>query len=185
MPRAQPLQQPLQRRQVEDVLQAFAIGLEDDREGRILARDLEEGLRLQPLLPKRRPLVGPPPRDQQRPRRVLAKARPEERRVADLVDDQVLDLLGIDQHEVAGRRGVGVGEVDRDPVVRPDRVGVEAERLAHAGRQRQRPGRVHAGSERRQDAEPPVADLVAEALDHHGSVRWNRAGRSFLLSQEA
>ena len=178
------MQQPLEGRQVEDVLQALAVGLEDDREGRVLARDLEERLRLQPLLPKRRPLIGPPPRNQQRPRRVLAEARSEERRVADLVDDQVLDLLGIDQHEVAGRRGVGVGEVDRDPVVRPDRVGVEAERLAHAGRERERPGRVHPGSERRQDAEPPVADLVAEALDDDRPVGRKSAGRRGLLAQE-
>ena len=55
--RAQPAEQPLQRRQVEDVLQALAVRLEDDREARVLARDLEQPLRLEPLLPERRPLA--------------------------------------------------------------------------------------------------------------------------------
>src|SRR5207237_843149 len=59
LPCAQPLEQLLQRRQVEDVLQALPIGLEDDRKGAVTARDLEQPLRLQPLLPERRALVGP------------------------------------------------------------------------------------------------------------------------------
>ena len=184
LPRPQSLQQPLQRRQVEDVLQALAVGLEDDRESRVLPRHLEQRLGLQSLLPERRPLIRSPARDQQRPRGVLAEACAEERRVADFVDDQLLDLLGIDQDEVARRRRVGVGQMDRDPVVRPDRVGVEPERLANAGRERQPPGRVHPGAERRQDAEPPVADLVTETLDHDRPVGWKRARSRSLLAQE-
>src|SRR5262249_37489771 len=62
--RAEPAEQPLQRRQIEYVLQALAVGLEHDREARILARDLEEALCLEPLLPERRPLTGPPARDE-------------------------------------------------------------------------------------------------------------------------
>ena len=57
LPRAQALQQPLQRRQVEDVLQALAVGLEHDRERRVAARDLQQRLRLQALLPERRALA--------------------------------------------------------------------------------------------------------------------------------
>jgi hypothetical protein len=74
--------------------------------------------------------------------------------------------------------------MDRDPVVRPDRVGVEPERLANAGRERQRPGRVHPGAERRQDAEPPVADLVSKTLDDDRAIRRHGSGRAFLLPQE-
>src|SRR5204862_4369940 len=107
-PRAETVEQPLERRQVEDVLQALAVGLEHDREGWVLARDLEQRLRLQALLPERRPLVGPPARDQEGAGGVLTEPRPEERRLADLVDDQVLDLLRIDRDEVARRRRVGV-----------------------------------------------------------------------------
>ncbi len=52
-----------------------------------------------------------------------------------------------------------------DAVVGPDRVGLEAEALADARRQRQAPGGVHAPAVGREHAQPPVADLVAEALD--------------------
>ena len=38
-------------------------------------------------------------------------------------------------------------------------------------RERERPRRVHPRAERRQDADAPVADLVAEALDDDGPVR--------------
>ena len=184
LPRAQALQQPLQRGQVEDVLQALAVGLEHDRERRVAARDLQQRLRLQALLPERRALAGPAARDQQRAARVLAEARAEERRVAELLRDELLDLLGLEQHLVDRRRRVGVGQVDRDPVVRPDRLRLEAERLAQPRAERQRPRRVHAAAERREDAEPPVADLVAEALDHDRAVGRNRAGRGLLLAQE-
>src|SRR5207302_4804074 len=41
LPRRRGLQEPPQRRQVEYVLQALAVGLEDDRERAVAARDLE------------------------------------------------------------------------------------------------------------------------------------------------
>src|SRR5262249_6460521 len=46
------------------------------------------------------------------------------------------------------------------------------------------PRRVHTGAERRQHADAPVADLVAELLDHDRAVRGHRAGRLGLLVQE-
>src|SRR5262249_28779858 len=103
LPRAQALEQALQRGQVEDVLETLAVGLEHDRKGWVFPSHLEKGLRLQPLLPERRSLVGPAPRDQQRTRGVLAEPCPEEGRVADLVDDQLLDLLWVDDDDVARR----------------------------------------------------------------------------------
>ena len=51
-------------------------------------------------------------------------------------------------------------------------------------RERQRPRRVHARAERREDADAPVADLVAEALDDDGAVRRHGAGRVLLLAEE-
>jgi hypothetical protein len=60
--------------------------------------------------------------------------------------------------------------VERYAVVRPDRLHLELLRIADARRERERPRRVHARAERREDADSPVADLVAEALDHDGLV---------------
>ena len=178
------LEEPAERGQVEDVLEHLAVGLEHDREVRVAAGDLQEALRLEPLLPERRPLAGPAARDQERARRVLAEARAEERRPADLGDDEVLQLLRADEQLLLGRRRVRVGQVERDAVVRPDEVDLEPERLAQARGERQRPGRVHAGAERREDAEAPVADLVAEALDDDRAVRREHAGRLLLLAEE-
>ena len=59
-----------------------------------------------------------------------------------------------------------------------------AERLAQPRGERQRPRRVHAAAERREDADAPVADLVAEALDDDRPVGRHRAGRACLLAQE-
>ena len=42
--------------------------------------------------------------------------------------------------------------------------------VAQARAERHRPRRVHARAERRQDADAPVADLVAEALDDDRAV---------------
>ena len=50
-------------------------------------------------------------------------------------------------------------------------------------RQRQAPGGVDAAAERAQHADPPVPDLVAEALDHDRAVARHDAGRLLLLAQ--
>src|SRR3984885_13634012 len=42
---------------------------------------------------------------------------------------------------------------------------------------------MEASAERAQDAQPPVADLVAEALDDDRSVRWDHARGVLLLAQ--
>ena len=115
---------------------------------------------------------------------VLAKARAEERRAGQLADHELLDLLGVDHQILGRRRRVGIGQVQCDPVVRPDRVHLDAERLAQASGERERPRRVHASAERRQQADAPVADLVAEALDHDGAVGRDDARRGRLLVQE-
>jgi hypothetical protein len=60
--------------------------------------------------------------------------------------------------------------VHDDPVVGVDRVGFEAELVADPRAEGQRPGGVDAPAERRQHAQPPVADLVAEALDDDRAV---------------
>src|SRR5207253_2842361 len=152
--RAQPLQQPLQRGQVEDVLQALAIGLEDDWERAVAARDLKQSLRLEALLPQRRALVRAATRDQQRAGCVLAETRAEKRALPHLLHDELLDLVRRDQDLVGRRRRIGIRQMQRDAVVRPDRLHLEPERLAEPGGEGKRPRSVHARAERRQDAEP-------------------------------
>ena len=114
------MQDAPERREVEDVLQALAIGLEHDRERAVRPRDLEQALRLEALLPERRPLAGPPARDEQRAGGVLAEARAEERRLPHLLDDELLDLVRLDEQVGERRRDVRVGKVEGDPVVRPE-----------------------------------------------------------------
>ena len=57
-PRADRLEQPAQARQLQVLIEAFAKGLDDDREIGKLAHDLEQVLRPQPLQPERGPLGG-------------------------------------------------------------------------------------------------------------------------------
>ena len=74
--------------------------------------------------------------------------------------------------------------MQRDAVVRPERLRLDVERVAKPGRERHRPRRVHAPAERREDADAPVADLVSEALDDDRPVGRDDAGRRLLLAEE-
>src|SRR6266508_1993654 len=56
--------------------------------------------------------------------------------------------------------------------------------VAPAGSEGQRPRRVHAGAEWRQDADAPVADLVPEALDDDGAVRRDGSSRRLLIVEK-
>ena len=111
------------------------------------------------------------------------KREPNSALPASSCDDELLHLVRIDEHVARRRRRLRVREVERDPVVRPDRGDLQAEGGAQAGGERERPGRVHAAAEGREDAEPPVADLVAEALDDDRPVGRKRARRLLLLAQ--
>ena len=188
----QAAQQLLQAGDVEHVLEALAVGLEHDREVVVAAGDLEQVLGLEPLLPEWRAPAGVGARDQQRARCVLAKARAEQGGAAELGGDGLLDLVGLEQHELADRLPAGagldvvaveVGQVQHDPVVGGDRVGFEAEALAKARGQGERPGGVGAPAVGGEDAQPPVADLVAEALEHDRSLAGEHARGGELLAQ--
>ena len=180
----QPAQHLLEAAEVEDVAQALAVGLEDHREVAVALGHLEQGLGLQPLLPQRRALARVGARDEQGAGGVLAEAGAEQRAAGQLAHDELLELVGVDEHELGPGRLVGVGQVDDDPVVGPDGVGLEAELVADAGAEGQAPGRVHAAAERAEHAHAPVADLVAEALDHHRAVAGHHARGRLLLAQE-
>jgi hypothetical protein len=110
--------------------------------------------------------------------------RGEQRRAAELAHDQVLGVVRVgEQQLVDGAVLETLGQPQRDAIVGPDGVQVEAEPLANGATDRQRPRRVHPTAERGQHAHPPVAELVAEALDHHGAIAGHRARGGFLLGQ--
>ena len=179
----QSAEQLSQRDQVEMISQQLAVGLEQDRERAVALGDREQRLRAQPLLPERRALARPPARDQQRPRSALAEARAEQRRAAELADDEILDAVRIDRHELVRRERVGIGEVEDDAVVRPQRMRLDAVLLAQQRSQCESPGRMYARAEGREHAQAPVADLVAEALDDDRAVGGQDAGGRLLLPQ--
>jgi hypothetical protein len=74
--------------------------------------------------------------------------------------------------------------VTSNPVVGPDRLHLEAERVAQPRAERERPGRVHPRAERREDADAPVTDLVAEALDDDRAVGGHRPRRGLLVGKK-
>ena len=174
-----------QRRDVENILEALAIRLEHDRELRILAGDLEERGAPLALLPQGRPAIGAPARQQQRPGRAFAEAAREQRRRSETVDHQVLDLVGLEQDRVGRRCLVGLGQTHDDAVVRVHRLDLEPEPLADPRLDRLRPRRVHLRTEGRVDADAPVAELVAKALDHDRAVVGQHAGGLALLVEIA
>ena len=174
-----------QRRQVEDVAQDLAVGLEDDREAGVLLRRAEQLLGAEPLGVERHALAGAPPRQEQGARRVLAEVAGEQRRPRQLGGDRLLDAIGI-RHEplplewpLRGRQAEG------DPVVVPQDLDRRAERRPELGLDGQRPRCVHPRPERGEDADPEVAELVAEALDGDGAVGRQRAGRLALFRHVA
>ncbi len=209
--RLEPAQQRLEPGHVEDVLQALAHGLEHDREGRVAGGDLEQRRRPLPLLPQRLAAVGAPARQQQGAGRALAEPRREQRGPAEPVGDPLLHRRRLDQERLqhlgpvgaAGRLrvvqrgtvtrvavelatpgpGVEVGHAQHDAVVGGHRLHVEPVRLAHRAAQGERPRRVHLGAEGGVHDDPPVAELVAEALDHDGAVVGQVAGGRALLAQ--
>ena len=179
------LQHLLQRRQIEHVLQAGAIRLQHDGEAGIAQRRRHQVLRLQPLRPQGAARVRAPPGQQQRARRVLAEVRGEQRRPRQLLQHQLLDLLGLGHQRRQGRGLVGAREAQHDAVVAPQALHLEAGGGAQARLQRQGPRRVDSRPERRQDADAPVAQLVAEALDGQLAVGGQRARRRALVRHVA
>ena len=70
-----------------------------------------------------------------------------------------------------------------DAVVGGDHVGLHAEALTHARGQREPPGGVYAPAVGGEHAQPPVADLIAKALEHDGALAGQHARGGLLLLQ--
>ena len=188
--RVQAAQQRLQARHVEHVAQALAVGLEHDREVGVArgrpragsgpsaaaataacagpdrrAGSAARGRRSRGSARRTAPSRRARRRPRARPPRARAAAARRRR-------GQRLGLLGVE-----------VGQVQDDAVVGPDRVGLQAEALAHARGERQAPGGVDAAAVGREHAQAPVADLVAEALEHDRAVARQHARGVLLLAQ--
>ena len=180
-----PAQDLVERGQVEDVLQALAVRLEHDRELRVPARDLQQALRLQALLPERRALSGTTAGDEERAGGVLPEAGAVQRRLRELAragaprprpGSRARSASG-GGTSASGKWSAIPSSDHNDWTSRPS----ESRRRA---RKRHRPRRVHATAVRRKDADAPVPDLVAEALDDDRPVGRDDAGRGLLLAQE-
>ncbi len=189
---------------VEDVLEALADRLQNDRERAELARHLQKLGGALPLLPQRRALAGVAARQEQRAGGALAEAGREQGRAAHLVGDDLVDLALLED-DVGGAHGglfgvvlpahldrllvqqvqahqVGVRKAQHDAVVGVHDLRVHAVPLGELGAERQRPRGVHLGAEGGVHHHPPVAELVAEALhDDRPVVRDMAAGLALLL----
>ena len=181
--RARRAQRVLQRGHVEDVAQALAIGLEHGGERSVTRRHGEEVGRALALLPQRGARARPASRQQQRPSRDLAELRGEKRAGAQLPHDELLDLVGRRQEQRRIRWLVCFRHAHHEPVVAPHRLDVEAALAAEARDDGEAPGDEHAPAERREDADAPVAELVAAALDDDRAVIGNDAGGGTLIGE--
>ena len=115
-------EQALEALDVEDVAQALAIRLEQDRKTGVAGGDREQVGRSSPLQPQGRAPTRVPPRQQQRSGRVFAEVGREEGRGAQLPDDLILDLFRAGKQPVHGGRFVRFGEAKHDSVVAPDQI---------------------------------------------------------------
>ena len=192
---------------VEDVLEALADRLQDDREGAELAGHLEQLGGALALLPQRGALAGAAARQQQGAGGALAEPGGEQRRAAHLVGDDLVDLALVEERRRRAPTGacsasnvraaacvgllveqvqahqIGVGQPQHDAVVGVHDLRVHAVPLGEPGAERQRPRGVHLGAEGGVDDDPPVAQLVAEALDDDRAVVGDMAAGLALLVQ--
>ena len=178
-----PAEDITQGRQVEDVREDLAIGLDEDREAAVARGDGEQIGGSLALLPQRRPGARPATRQEERPSGVLPEPAGEQGAAGHLADDQVLQLIRIGKEErfEHARGDLAVRQPDRDPVVGPDRLDLGPEPLADPGLQRERPRRMDPATEWRQQDEPPVTELVAESLDDDPPIGRQRADHLALV----
>ena len=160
-------EQLAERGEVEDVREALAVGLEQDREARVAARHGEQVRGALTLLPQRRAAAGAAAGQQQRTGRTLPEAGGEHRGVRDLVEHEVVDLLHGRQEDLERRRLVRLGQAQRRSRRRRRSSVRRTRALPAAGADRHGPRRVHPSAVRREQTDPPVPDLVPEPLHDH------------------
>ena len=183
LPAAQVGQRRDERRHVEEIAQALAVRLEQHRKRSVTRGDGEQIGGALALLPQRRPHPGPPLRQEQRSRGVLAKLRREQRGRAELPHHQRLHFVRIRDEQPRIGRLIDIRKPHDEPVVSPQRFDVGARFLADLRGRRHRPRRVNPAAARREDAHPPVAQLVAHALDDDGGRVGDGACRRHLIAE--
>ena len=135
------------------------------------------------LRPERAAAARVPPRQEKGPRGVLAKARREERGLAEVPHDDVLDLVGRRKEQRRVGRLVGLRDPEHHAVVGPDRLDVGGARLLQPREHGRGPGGMDPRAPGRQDADPPVADLVDVPLDDERAVARHLPRRLPLVAQ--
>ena len=166
---------------VEHVLETLTRRLEQDRERRVLRGDRQQVGGTLTLLPQRGAPIGPAARQQQRSTSALAEAGREQGGLGQRRHDELVDVVGVDQQRVERQLVGGLRQPDDDAVVAPHRLDRQVERIHQPALDGHRPRRVHRRAERAEDADPPVADLVAEALDDDRAVVGHGARGLALL----
>ena len=170
-----------ERRQVEHVAQALAVGFEQDRERPEARRHGEQIAGLLALLPQRRPRAGAPLRQEQRPAGVLAKPRRKQRRArragastsASTSSGSGSSIAGSGAASTSGNRTTNPSSAQSVSTSTPSSRWIFADH-GHA------PRRVDAAAARREHADAPVAELVAHAFDHDGVRVRHRARRGLI-----
>ena len=155
-----------ERRHVEEIAQALAIGFEEDGERTVPRGDSQQIRGALSLLPERCTHARAALRQQQRTRGVLAEPGGKERGGAELTHHQCLHLVGIRQQQARIGRQVDIRKSHHEPIVAPQNLDVRPGLLPDPGGDGHRPRSVDAPAARRQHADAPVAELVADALDH-------------------
>ena len=170
---------------VEDVAQAFAIGLEEHREAGIAGCYGQQIVGPFALLPERGSSICTAAGQEQGAACGFAKTPGEECRCSQLAQDELHDFGGLDHEPVGGGWFVAVGEAEDEAVVTPEGFDIRTTGGADAGCDGHGPGNVNAAAEGGEDADAPVAQLVAGALDDDVAVVGNLAGSFLLVGEEA
>ena len=171
--------------EIEDIADAFAIGLEKDRERREARSDGEKIGGAFALLPERSALPGAAARQKERARRGFAEFCGEERSRAELLQNELLEFGGIGEKLVGGDFFVAFGNAKDEAVVGPHRFDFESALGAQFGADGHAPRRVDASAERSENADAAVAEFVAAGFDDDVLIVGDAAGGDGLIFEIA
>ena len=136
------------------------------------------------LLPEGGADLGTAAREKKRARGGFAEFRSEQGCGAELANDEVLGCRWIGKQEGGVRGHIGVGEAENEAIVGRHGFDVGSAGILNLGGGGHSPGRVDAIAKRRKDADAPITELVADALDDDGAVIGNRCGGGCLVGEE-
>jgi hypothetical protein len=159
------------------------MGFEEHGKVGILRGDGEEIVSAFTLLPERSAELCAATRKEKRTGGGFAEFRGEERRGAELANDEVLGYGGIGKEERRVGRVIDVRKTEDEAVVSGHGFDVGAGVLDLRGCGHG-PGRVDAIAEGSKNADTPVAELVADTFDDDVAVVWNSGCYICLIGEE-